>query len=618
MSLIQILPVNDTSAALTWRDSYPYSGISVFALHPLYLDLTPLMDVWTPSEKKRLKAQQTTLNALPDVDYEQTMALKWEYLRIAYGRDGGKTLKSKAFKDFYEPRRDWLVPYAAFCCLRGKFGTADFTQWGEYAEFSKEKITAVAGGQHPDFEEMGLHYYMQFLLHAQLKDAADYCRSLGVRLKGDIPIGISRHSCDAWTAPRLYNMDAQAGAPPDPFSATGQNWGFPTYNWERMAQDGYLWWRRRLQAMAEYFDAFRIDHILGFFRIWEIPLHSVQGLLGRFVPALPLSVGELGRRGAWFDADRLCKPYIRTHILKNLFGKDADKMTALFFEEYRSQCYGFKPKFNTQQKIEAYFDTLEKPDPALKDALFSLINDVTLVEDSRQAGHYHPRIAMHYTRSYQELDEPQKQALDAIYIDFFYHRHNDFWKQQALQKLPAICGATQMIACGEDLGMVPQCVPEVMRSLNLLGLVIQRMPADSGTEFALLQNAPCLSVCATGTHDMATLRQWWTDDRPAVQRFYNGVLGRGGEAPQQCEDWIAREILLQHLHSPSALAIFPIQDLLAIHSRLRRPDPAAERINVPANPHHYWRYRMHLNIEDLLAEQDFTLDLRQMIENSGR
>ncbi|GHT73074.1 hypothetical protein FACS189456_3080 [Bacteroidia bacterium] len=618
LSLIQILPINDTSSTMTRQDSYPYSGISVFALHPLYLDLAPLAGNFTPQQKKQLQAEQTALNALPQLDYERVMTLKWKYIQIAYNREWSKVAASQPFKEFFVPRKEWLVPYAVFCYLRNKFKTSDFAEWKEYAVFSKEKIAPFTNPRHNDFQHVAIHYYVQFLLHTQLKEAADYCRAQGVALKGDIPIGVARNSCDAWVAPSRYNMDAQAGAPPDAFSVTGQNWGFPTYNWSNMATDGYQWWKQRLQTMAAYFDAFRIDHILGFFRIWEIPLHSVQGLLGCFSPALPLSITELNQRGAWFDADRLCLPYITPRVMQELFGNRAAEITRFFTDEYRSQCYHFKPQFNTQRKIEAYFAAHTKQDNSLKEILLDLLNEVVLIEDKRQPAHYHPRIAMHNTRSYRDLDTAQKQALDRIYIDFFYHRHNQFWKEQAMQKLPAIRYATDMLVCGEDLGMVPQCVPEVMRELNLLGLVIQRMPSDSGVEFASLENAPQLSVCSPASHDTSGIREWWEEDPATTQRFYNHVLHHEGEAPHCCEPWIVREIILQHLHSPSVLAIFPLQDLLAIDGSLRHNNPREERINIPANPHHYWCYRIHIAIENLLQEAEFNSAVREMVQCSGR
>ncbi|MDR1227373.1 MAG: 4-alpha-glucanotransferase [Prevotellaceae bacterium] len=618
MSMIQVLPVNDTSSSMTWLDSYPYSGISVFALHPLYLDLAPLAGSLTAAQKSQLKNEQAELNALPQVDYERAMQLKWKYLQLAFKKDKGKMLADKKFKDFIEQRKEWIAPYAAFCYLRDKYKTANFSEWKEHAVFSAKKIATLTGEKSTVYESIALHYYMQYLLHTQLKEAADYCRKSGIIIKGDIPIGISRNSCDAWVAPELYNMDAQAGAPPDTFSTTGQNWGFPTYNWTNMAKDGYRWWQQRLQSMSEYFDAFRIDHILGFFRIWEIPLHSVQGLLGYFSPALPLSIAELNQRGAWFDADRLCTPYIRPHVMQELFGNKAAEIEKLFMEEYQPHTLRFKERFNTQRKIEDYFAAHKPEDNSLKLKLFDLLNDVVLIEDKRNPAHYHPRIAMHYTRSYRDLDHQQKQALDAIYLDFFYHRHNQFWKEQAMQKLPAVRYATNMLVCGEDLGMVPSCVPEVMRNLSLLSLIIQRMPNDSSVEFAPLQYAPYLSVCSPGSHDTSGLREWWEEDRAATQRFYNSVLHKQGEAPATCEPWIVHDIILQHIHAPSMWAVFPLQDLLAMSEDLRLKNAHAERINVPSNPRHYWRYRMHLTLDQLSNYQGFSDKLKEMMYWSRR
>ncbi|GHU95001.1 hypothetical protein FACS1894156_3940 [Bacteroidia bacterium] len=618
LSLIQILPICDTSATLSWRDSYPYSGISVFALHPLYLDLAPLEHCYSPAQKKALRAQQAALNALPQVDYEQVMRLKAKYVQIAYEHEGAKVLRSNDFKAFFEARSEWLPAYAAFCHLRNRFKTADFTQWQEFAVFDAPKIAALTHPQSPVYPSIAIHYYLQYLLHLQLQEAALYCRTQGIVLKGDLPIGIARHSCDAWMAPHLYNMNAQAGAPPDAFSATGQNWGFPTYNWAAMAAHGYRWWIQRLQAMATYFDAFRIDHILGFFRIWQIPQHAVQGLLGTFAPALPLSIGEITQAGAWLDTHRLCRPYIRPHILRELFGGNAPAITRTYFEEYRSHHYRFKPQFDSQQKIVTYFEQQPVADNSLKEKLLALHNEVVLIADPQQPAHYHPRIAMHYSRSYQDLDEAQKQALDRLYIDFFYHRHNEFWQQQALQKLPALCNATSMLVCGEDLGMVPACVPNVMQRLGILSLIIERMPCDSNVEFAALQNAPVQAVCSPGTHDTDVLRAWWNQNSAAAQRYYNQILEQPGTAPAECNSFIINKIIDAHLRSPAALAIFPLQDLLATDEHLCPAHPQSERINVPDNPHHYWRYRMHISIEDLQKEAAFNSRLKTMVAASGR
>ncbi len=618
LRMLQVLPINDTSSTGTWQDSYPYSAISVFALHPMYLNVDALSDKFSATEKEQLRKERSQLNTLAAVDYEQVMKLKWKFIRLAFAKEKKALLASSEFQKFCSDNRSWLMPYAAFCFLREKFRTADFSTWGEYACYSAEKVKAFFDPHNAGYEEVIIHCFVQYHLHRQLVEATVYARAQGIILKGDIPIGISRNSCDAWVAPGLYNMNAQAGAPPDAFSTTGQNWGFPTYNWGNMADDGYAWWQQRLQKMSAYFDAFRIDHILGFFRIWEIPLHSVQGLLGYFSPALPFSLSELHQRGAWFDADRLCTPYIREHVLREVFAGKAEEVKNFFMEEYQPHCYRLKKPYNTQRKLEAFFEKSGAENHWAKEGLYDLLNDVVLIEDKEKPAHYHPRIAMHYTRSFRDLDEQQKRALDALYVDFFYHRHNRFWKEQAMKKLPAVRYATSMLVCGEDLGMVPSCVPDVMKQLSLLSLIIQRMPNDSSVEFAPLEHAPYLSVCSPGSHDTSGLREWWEEDRAATQRFYNHVLGKSGEAPATCEPWIAQDITAQHLHSPSMWAVFPLQDLLAMDEKLRYKDARAERINVPSNPRHYWRYRMHLPVEQLLRQHDFNAKIKEMVSAAGR
>ena len=326
MKLVQVLPINDTTATHTWVDSYPYAAISVFALHPQYLNLDAIAPLKGKADQQELARLRAELNAKDFVDYEPVMNAKWRFLKKLYLQEKNRLLTDPEFQRFKAEQADWLVPYAAFSALRDRFQTADFSRWP--VEFQSPKnLDQLTAETSPDFDEFGLHFFTQFHLDKQLREAVEYGRQKGVVLKGDLPIGIYRHSVDAWTQPELYHMDAQAGAPPDDFSTTGQNWRFPTYNWERMAQDGYQWWKQRLGHLSRYFDALRIDHILGFFRIWEIPEHSVEGLLGHFAPALPLHCDEIKQRLGWFDHGRLAEPYIRWHMLQDLLGQEAQAVS---------------------------------------------------------------------------------------------------------------------------------------------------------------------------------------------------------------------------------------------------------------------------------------------------
>lgn len=621
LKMIQILPVNDTMATNTWADSYPYAAISAFALHPLYISLAKVAGKKYKDKVTALKRKQNQLNELPEVDYEEVMRFKMTMLKELYEVMGEECFESEDYIEFYEANKHWLQAYGAFCYFRDKYGTSRFDEWKTNSVYKKEEISRLTAGRSAARKEILFYYFVQYHLHLQLKEAADYAHKKGVVLKGDIPIGIYRYGCDAWVEPALYNLDEQAGAPPDDFTPIGQNWGFPTYNWKQMQEDGFRWWKQRFEQMSNYFDAFRIDHILGFFRIWTIPSHAVQGLMGHFVPCIPVHFVEFGENGIWFDEDRFCKPYINDDILAELFGELADTVKATFLEPNNHEGYDLKDFVNTQRKAEAWFATqeLSKENERIRDGLYYLITNVIFFKVEGSKGQeFHFRINMEKTLSFKYLIPHLQEKLRGLYINYFYHRQDEFWKKEALHKLPHLKEATNMLICGEDLGMVPHCVPDVMKQLGILSLEIQRMPKDISREFFHPNDAPYLSVITPGTHDMSTLRGWWEEDRGKTQRFYNQMLGQWGDAPYFCESWINRAIILQHLYSPAMWAVFQLQDLLGMSESVRRSNPHQERINVPANPKHYWRYRMHLLLEDLLNQKEFNEELKGYVENSGR
>ena len=476
MSVIQLLPVNDTTRKGGWEDSYPYSPVSSFALHPLYINLQELGIKPDPAFKK----VQDELNKSPELDYPRVFKAKMGYIRRAFMERGEKDFKTAAYRKFIRGNAYWLDEYADFCARRDSL-EPDYYRW------------------------------MQYHLENQFAREADYARSRGVSLKGDLPIGVSADSADAYWHPELFNLDSSAGAPPDYFSADGQNWGFPTYNWEAMSRDGYAWWKSRLRKMSRFFDAFRIDHILGFFRIWEIPKEYSSGMMGHFNPALPYSREEIEAKGL---------------------------------------------------PLEGLFH-----------------------EDPRHKGMYQPLI----TPASENLPQWQKEVFGALYEDFFYRRHNEFWRRKAEEKLPELLGATGMLACGEDLGMVPDCVPGVMECERILSLKMRGMEHEGSWKE--------LSVCATSSHDSATLRMQYEKDPDPEE------VGR---------------VLLQFLASPSMLAIFPLQDWLALDGQLRRKNPEEERINEPANPRHHWRYRLHINIEALLDSKALNARINALLREGRR
>jgi 4-alpha-glucanotransferase len=529
---LQVLPINDTNITHTWQDSYPYNSISIYALHPQYTDFRQLPEIKDKEKKEKFEQLRQELNALSQIDYERMFSAKMDYLHELFAQEWATVKRRASYKEFFEENKAWLAPYAEFCYYRDLYGTATFSEWPKPLAKPDKNIT--------DF-----WCYVQYNLDQQMRAAHDYARKHRVVLKGDIPIGISRDGVEAWVEPKYFNLNGQAGAPPDPFSADGQNWGFPTYNWDEMLKDGCSWWVRRFRKMAQYFDAYRIDHVLGFFRIWEIPVPEKSGLEGQFAPALGLSREEIESYG--------------------IIGHE----------------------------------------------------DLFLVDHKRK-DRWHPRIAVQYQAPYEKLDEGEKYNFNRLYNDYFYRRNNQFWYQEAMKKLPRLTQATRMLCCAEDLGMVPDCVPWVMNELRILSLEIQTMPKDPNVRFGKLSHNPYRSVCTFSTHDMPTLRQWWDEDNEQTQAYYNGPLRRGGDAPHPLPGWLAKDILSRQLTSPSMLCLLSLQDWLSIDERLRLPDQNAERINIPANPRHYWRYRMHLTIEQLMKEDDFNDTIKTLIIQSGR
>lgn len=617
--VLQLLPINDTTITHTWTDSYPYSCISVFAIHPQYADLHALPELKNAKARAEAEKTRAELNALDKIDYEKVNDFKINYLRQIFNQEGEKMMKTAEYKAFFQDTELWLVPYAQYSYLRDKNGTADFNQWPDHQVWDEAERKALADPKTAAYKNVAFFYFVQFVLDRQMQEAHEHAKTKGVILKGDIPIGVNRNGCDVWTEPKYFNLNGQAGAPPDDFSANGQNWGFPTYNWFEMLKDGCQWWNRRFQNMARYFDAYRIDHVLGFFRIWEIPVHSVHGLLGQFAPALAMSREEIESYGLHFQEDRFIRPFITDWVLDRVFHERAGEVKEKYLDRLDDERYQMKPEVDTQRKVEALFaDATDEKELWLRDGLYALISDVLFVRDHTNPGVFHPRISAQLDFIYESLYDNDKAAFNRLYNDYFYRRNNQFWYQEAMKKLPKLVQATRMLVCAEDLGMVPDCVPWVMDELKILSLELQSMPKDPSVKFGHLSRNSYRSVCTISSHDMPTLRMWWDENIQRTQEYYNTMLYRQGSAPHPLPGWLASDIISRHLTSPSMLCILSIQDWLATDEALRLPDADAERINIPANPKHYWRYRMHLNIEDLAADKRFVQNITEMISQSGR
>ena len=586
MKVIQLLPVNDTTASHSWSDSYPYNIVSAFALHPHYLDLEAFGSLKNKSKMTAYHRQRRELNAIGYSDYEAVDRVKSGFINDLYEERGRQTLDSKDFKSWFEANKDWLEPYA---------------QMSSQSSQSSQART----------------YFIQYYLHLQLKEAADYARSKGIVLKGDIPIGVNFNSVETQTHPALFNLDSQTGAPPDAFSQNGQNWGFPTYNWHEKSI--IPWWHRRLAWMSQYFDAFRIDHVLGFFRIWEVPVDALYGILGHFSPALPLTVSEIEYFGLPFRKDFMTRPFINDRVIERLFGIHAQYVKENFLIARSYGLYDLKSEYNSQRKVRDHFEGRNDENSLwIRDSLYRLICGVLFLEDPRQPGMYHPRIGVYKDPVFDALTNEEKDAFMRLYNNYFYQRHNFFWGAEAIRRLTDVFGHTRMLCCAEDLGMLPDCVAPVLDSLRILTLEIQSMPKQSGFEFTHLDGNPYRSVATFSTHDMSPLRLWWEENPERTQRYYVTMLQKQGRAPEHLPAHLAEEIIARHLYCPSMMCMLSLQDWLAMDGELRAKNPREERINVPSDPYNRWKYRMHLTIDDLLKADKYNNKVRTMITRSKR
>ena len=617
--VLQVLPINDTTSTHTWTDSYPYSCISIFAIHPQFADLRQLPAVADKEKAAAFEALREELNQLAQIDYERVNNAKIEYLRVIFEQEGGEVLKSAGFKAFLKESAHWLVPYAQYCHLRDTYGNVDFNTWKGHEVWHEKDRETLLNARTKEYKEVAFYYYVQYVLHVQMRAAHEYAMARGVILKGDIPIGVNRKGCDVWHEPHYFNLNLQAGAPPDSFSVNGQNWGFPTYNWARMLEDGCQWWLRRFQNMSKYFDAYRIDHVLGFFRIWATPTTCVHALQGQFSPSLAMTREEIESYGLHFQEKLFTTPFIARWVVDRVFGPHADAVVEKYLNHEHDDIFSLKPEYDTERKIEAAFVGKDGADDVwVRDGLYALASDVLFVRDINDSNKFHPRITAQLNFMYEALVDSDKEKFNRLYNNYYYRRNNNFWYNEAMKKLPVLVQATRMLVCAEDLGMVPDCVAWVMNELRILSLELQQMPKDPSVRFGELWKNPYRSVCTLSTHDMPTLRQWWDEDMERTQDYYNSQLYRSGAAPHPLPGWLAKEIVVNQLACPSMLCVLLLQDWFAIDEKLRFADANAERINIPANPRHYWRYRMHLNIEDLIANKEYNDNIKELIRQTGR
>ena len=379
------------------------------------------------------------------------------------------------------------------------------------------------------------------------------------------------------------------------------------------------WLRRRFHWMEQYFDAVRIDHVLGFFRIWEIPADAVYGKLGHFSPALPLTVEEIEYFGLPFRRELLTRPFVNDRVLERLFGLHAQYVRDTFLERCAYGLYTIKTEYDTQRKVQQYFNSRNDENSLwIREGMYRLISNVLFIEDQHQQGMYHPRIHAYREAVFEALNTEEKDAYMRLYNNYFYQRHSMFWGHTAMHRLTEVLDGCRMLVCAEDLGTLPDCVAPVLDALRILTLEIQSLPKQSGVEFTHLDGNPYRSVATISTHDMPPLRLWWEQSMERTQRYYVTMLQKEGRAPDHLPAHIAEEILARHLYCPSMLCLLTLQDWLSMDGELRSKSVREERVNVPGDPYNRWQWRMHLTLEQLLAAERYNNKVKTMVQRSRR
>lgn len=588
MNVVQLLPIFDTTTNHHAPDACPYKPISGFALHPHYIDLDAAGTLRSKTAMTQFMRRRQELNAQATVDYEAVDCVKTDYLRQLFAEQGKRTLSTASCQAFVASASEWLKPYA---------------------DYRGEPYDYVC--------------YVQYLLHSQLKAAADYGRAKGVVLKGDLPLGMHRESVDVRQYPELFRLDGQMGVSPDHSTTKGQNWQSPTYQWttDGDSRQHHIeeWLQKRLRHLTQYFGAIKLDHIVGYFCQWELPDDAVDARLGHYISSLPLTVDEIEYFGLHFRHDLFTRPFINDHIIGQTFGIHADYVREHYLNALAYQLYELKPEFNTQRKVvQAFCGRNDENSLWIRDGLLRLIANVLFVEDHDQKEMYHPRMQAVEEPVFDALNADEKEAYLRLYYNYFRQRHSFYWGQLATRRLAELSDHCRMLVCGDDLGQQPESVSSVLDTLRFLSLEVQQMPKQHGLEFAHLEANPYRSVATISTPDMAPLRLWWQDNPERRQRYYITMLQKEGRAPEQLPAFLAEEIIARHLYCPSMLCILQLQDWLAMDGELRRSRPQDERINTLSDPSHCWNYRMHITIDQLLQADRLNDKILTMVKRSHR
>ncbi len=612
LSIIQILPVNDTGT-----ESSPYSALSAFALHPIYISVCALPEFVSESGAAvKISALQKKHVSDKRFSYAEVRKEKLSLLHSIFNSKKESIITSAELQNWID-KNDWIKVYTVFSYYKTKNNEASWKEWKSFTNPGIEQINAVWAK--PELKEELLFFaWVQMRLDNQFTKASSYCKSLGIALKGDIPIMMNEDSSDAWAYPQFFIQSLRAGSPPDGPNPVGQSWGFPIYNWDALAKDDYSWWKNRLMVSSRYYSMFRIDHVLGFFRIWAAGEYDCTSAAGFPIPNAGISVTELYDAGFSDDQIRwLSLPHVPTRSIEDVNNNDylgTHGLLAKIMDRIgNEELWLFKPSVRGDRDI--WSSSLPHP---VKERLAQHWRDRCLI--SLDDISFCPSWIYQDSTAWKSLDYTMKEKL-ALIFENKKKEMEVLWEKQARTLLSALKDTGNMTACAEDLGALPDSVPRVLQDLGIYGLRVirwYRLWNEQGQPFIPFNLYPELSVASTSVHDSSTLRIWWLTENDA-RDFYTAFPPPPSITPGVYNPETARYLLEEAAKAASALCIHPVQDFLALYSAYYADDPQSERVNIPGSVSGFnWTYRLPCYIEELIQNVQLQKSICSISEKHAR
>lgn len=598
MDLIQLLPLNDTG-----EQSSPYSALSAFALNPTYLRLGSIPGF--EAYKEELADWKSKYNTPTRIDYSQTYRFKINVLRDVFEHTKPDLLKDSDLHTWIQDN-SWVRVYSVYRMLKKKNNQASWIDWTELRDPSTKEIDQLWV---KNYESVLFYAWIQYWCEKQFQAAAQDCEAIGVKIKGDIPILISEDSADVWGHRQLFDMNNRAGAPPDMFCTDGQNWRFPCYKWDVLKASNYQWWKDRLQQASKFYHAFRIDHVLGFFRIWQTPEKHNSGMLGRFIPSQAFKVTELQTAG--FHEGQILHWTNPSYSVEELQARGLDPLT-LANQPFFEGLFGNTTHFKLRSFLGE--NELKNLDEQTRNNFLRLMSNRIFNQYEENPSQLYPFWYWYESDVYKN-ESPEIQERIRQVLGDKEQSQDQFWGENGHGLLKMMRDETDMLVCAEDLGVVPNCVAPTLANLNILSLKIERWARnyhEAGDPYIPVEEYPRLSVCSPACHDTSNLRLWWDEKDLDVEQYKN-LLG-WDELPDYLTDDLAYAVVARNLSANSLIAILPLQDWLSIDYDLRSPTSEEERINIPGTQNDTnWNWRMAVSLDELENNSLFIQKMKNLI-----